>query len=199
MNMLKIILLNVIFVIGGCLSIGANTETFLISASIPAATGGSFAVSSVVGSSFTLHNSNSLTFGTLTYDSVNDIFGGSNYYAIDIGAVGGAGFPNITVSYLNTGSPQNATTTLGNHGIFSYSKITQNNGSEVETLIDGLSLNQADGLNISPSQFSNGHLRVNIGIATGSSSSDEGDATPFRASLKSGNYTGTLTITATVQ
>ncbi len=199
MNLKKlgIIALSIAMAIGGYKFADANSEVFTVSATVPGATGGSFAVSKVTAGVFTSQASNNLAFGTLTFDATNNIFVSAYYFAIDIAGTGGAGFPNISIAYADTGSPTGAVAGLGDRGTLSYSKMTQSGGVDTETAIDGMSLGEANNLTISPSAVAGGWLRINIGIATGDPSLSEGSAVPFTAADAPGAYTGTVTITAT--
>lgn len=199
MNLKKlgIIALSVAMAVGGYKFVDANTEIFTVSASVPGATGGSFSVSKVTGGVFAPQASNDLAFGTLTFDATNNIFVGAYYFAIDIGGTGGSGFPSISVAYADTGSPAGAIAGLGDRGTFSYSKMTQVGGVDVETAIAGMSLGESNLLTISPSAVTGGWLRINVGMATGDPTLSEGAAVPFTAADAPGAYTGTVTITAT--
>ena len=151
----------------------------------------------VANRTFTDYNSNNLSFGTLTYDTDNNIFVSPFYYSIQIGSLTSQ-FPNINIQYEDTGFPTGASTRFGNHGVFTYSRVTQNSGGgDTETNIDGMSFAEVNGLTISASQFNTGYLRINIGIATGNPNADEGSAIPFTTSVQAGNYMGSLIITST--
>lgn len=176
----------------------ANSEIFTLSAQVPASTGASFGVSKVIGGQFTEHNSNNLSFGELTLNTELGIFLASHFFAIDVGGSAGAGVPDISVQYFDTGSPNEATANLGDRGTFSYSSVVQSGGDDIVTLKDGMSLHQANTLLIDSDDLDGGFLRIIVGMATGDEALDEGDAVPFNLGDAPGTYTGTLTLTAVV-
>lgn len=176
----------------------AHAETFTINANVPASTGASFAVSKVTGGEFTPQASNNLNFGELTLFPELGVFLAPFYYAIDVGGTGGAGIPNISVEYTDTGAPTGAVANLGDRGTFSYASVVQSGSGDIVTAKDGMSLSQANGLVIDSTDLDGGFLRISVGTATGDPVLEEGDAVPFNLGDAPGNYTGTLTLTAVV-
>ena len=183
----------------------ANAQVdFTVQAQVPASTQASFSVSQVTPGNpdvFTPVNTTDLDFGQLSLDTTNNIFLPAYYWVIDVGA-NGAGMPNLQFSYTDTANPNGALnngTGLGGHGTIAYSEVVTNaNGSQTVNLIRGEALQQANTSGgISNTDYPNGFLRISVGVATGDSTLQEGNATPFTATDQPGNYSGTVTITAT--
>lgn len=130
----------------------------------------------------------SVNFGTLAWDSVNNIFTANNYYAVDVGIIHNLG--SWTVQHSST-SLTNGTDDLDNN----VNVIFMNQASSTTgTQLDKLSYASADGQSYTNSDIT-GWLRIYYGIATGS-----GDATgvvPIGVAKSTGTYTGAITLTVT--
>lgn len=184
----------------------AQSESFFIEAELPASGTATFTVSQVIpGSPETFIQQapgfDALDFSLLTLDTVNGIFLPSYFWVVDVGA-DGAGSPDVAFSYADTANPNgglNNGTGLGGRGTIAYSEVVTNPDlSQTVNLIRGESLQQTNtSAEISETDYADGFLRFSVGIATGDISLQEGTATPFTALDNPGNYTGTLTVTAT--
>lgn len=182
----------------------AQSQPFTVQANVPAATSASFSVSKVIPGTpetFVPTATTNLDFGTLTLDTTNNIFVPAHFWVIDVGA-NGAGSPDIAVTYTDTANPNGALnngTGLGRRGTISYAEVVTNADlSQTVNLIRGESLSQANTSGgVNETAFDNGFLRVSVGVATGDPALQEGNATPFTALDNPGNYSGTVTLTAT--
>jgi len=183
----------------------AQSESFFIEAELPASGTATFAVSRVIpGSPETFipqaPGFDALDFGLLTLDAVNGIFLPTYFWVVDVGA-DGAGSPDVAFSYTDTANPNGAVndgTGLGARGTIAYSEVVTGPGGQTVNLIRGEALRQANTSGgINENDYSDGFLRFSVGIATGDPLLQEGNATPFTALDNPGNYTGTLTVTAT--
>ena len=106
-----------IFAVKGVNVVNAETVSFLVSASVPLATGVTITASQVdsATNAFTTVAGTTLSFDPMTYDTTNNIYLPNHYFAIDVGAVGGAGAPDVTVTYVEGANPNGATNGLGWH------------------------------------------------------------------------------------
>lgn len=181
--------------------------SFFINANLPASNTASFAVSRVlVGPPLTFQpqpaGTVNLNFGTLALDPVNGIFVTSpaHYWVIDVGS-NGAGMPDILADYTDTASPNGALNNgegLGGRANFNYAEIVTNPDlSQTTNDIATVALDDVQSLAIPETAFSDGFLRMSVGLATGDPAGPTTDATPFTAADQPGAYTGTLTVTAT--
>ena len=177
---------------------------FTVQAEVPASTAATFAVSQVTPGPpevFTPVNTTDLNFGQLSLDTVNGIFVPAFFWVVDVG-VDGAGQPDVAFSYTDTANPNGALNDgsgLGGRGTISYAEVVTNpDSTQTVNLIRGEALQDANTSGgIDETDYVNGFLRFAVGIATGDPSLQEGTATPFTGLDASGNYSGTLTVTAT--
>ena len=175
--------------------------SFFINAQLPAASSATFTVSKVlVGPPLVFQvqppGSVNLNFGTLAFNAVNGIFVTSpaHFWVIDVGS-NGAGMPDILANYVDTGKPAAQVAGLGARATFNHAEITGPTGSQVTNDLGTRALASVTNLSIPETDFSDGFLRVSVGLATGLPII--AGATPFTALDQPGAYTGTLTLTAT--
>jgi len=189
---------------------GLASTTFTMSATVPLATGISIVVDSVnaTGSPvFSLVSGSTLSFnsgGGMTYNAANNIFIPSVYYALNIQATGGAGLPDTTVTYSEGNNPNSGSNTFGGLGTKATATFAQELGSsETITALGKKRLIDLTG-NVGHEPYTalapGSYLRVYLGIWTGSSTSpaDPSNGQPFSYGDAPGSFTGSLTVSATV-
>ena len=177
----------------------ADTTNFLVSASVPAATGVSISASSVnaATNAFTAVTGTNLSFDPLTFNAANQVYLPNHFFAIDVGSVGGAGSPNVSVSYTEGLNPSTPGKGLGWHASATFVRVET--ASEVPLTAHGPKklLKDLTGENITSAEATGGFLRIYTGINTGDASTPTGGI-PFTNADKPGAYNGTLVVTATV-
>lgn len=182
-----------------------RADQFIVTATLPQATGVTITATQVRVSDNAFQNQvTDLNFDPLTFDSVNGIWVPDHYFAIDVGGTGGAGNPNVTVSYGNETSPPGQIKGLGFKSVATFVKITGATGSQTETPLAGhgpiqLLKDLTDGEIINGTELNGGFLRVYVGIYPGGNATiDAAGGEPFTNADQPGTYQGTLTITAVV-
>jgi len=189
---------------------GFASTTFTMSATVPQATGISIIVDSVNSTGapiFTLVSGSALSFnsgGGMTYNAANNIFLPSVYYALNIQATGGSGLPDTTVTYSEGSNPNSGSATFGGLGSKATATFAQELGSvETITALGKKRLIDLTG-NVGHEPYTalapGSYLRVYLGIWTGSSTSpaDPSNGQPFSYGDAPGSFTGSLTVSATV-
>ena len=180
---------------------------YQVSATVPTATGISMVVDSVntTGSPvFTPVSGTALIFDPMTFNSTNNIYLPSVYYAINISASGGGGLPDTTVTYTEGTNPNGSSTTQGGLGTKTTATFAQEQGSTETITALGkkrlIDLTGSVGHEPYTSLASGSYLRVYVGVWTGSTAApaDPSNGQPFSNADASGTYTGTLTVTAVV-
>lgn len=183
----------------GATGVKAATTNFLVSASVPAATGVTIAASRVdaATNAFTPVVGTNLSFDPMTFEAVNQIYLPDHFFAIDVGAVGGAGSPSVNVSYTEGLNPNSPAKGLGWHGTATFVRVET--ASEVPLTAHGPQklLKDLTGESITPAEQAGGFLRIYAGIVTGDASTPAGGV-PFTNGDQPGAYNGTLVVTATV-
>ena len=178
---------------------GAATTSFVVSASVPAATGVSIVASQVnsTTNAFTPVAGTNLSFDPLTFNTTNNIYLPNHFFAIDIGVTGGAGAPNTTVTYTEGLNPNGAGKGLGWHSAATFVRVE--GATEVPLTTHGPKklLKDLSSENITVAESTGGFLRVYAGILTGDATTPAGGI-PFSNADKPGAYNGTLVVTATV-
>lgn len=183
----------------------ADEIDFLVSASIPAASGVSITATEVDSASNEFGNTvAALNFDPMNFNAQLGIWLPDHFFAIDVGVTGGAGSVNVTVTYTEGSKPNGQTNGLGFKSIATFVKITgpQDNQVQTELVAHGpkkLLKDLAGGEQITGTELLGGFLRVFVGIFPGDDQDilDSGGE-PFTNSDVPGSYDGTLTITATV-
>lgn len=201
------------------------TKSFVVSATLGAATSISIDANSIVGSGSSatwtsMGSTTNMTFSPLTLAFNNatppaslGIYLPNNYFAIDIGTGGGAGYPDTTFTYTEGTNP-NSTNTVSPHGLgwkstATFMKVTGASASQIETAVSGISGGArkllkdlaGTGTTVQRTQVAGGFLRVYIGVNTldpaavpvypSGSEAFTGLDTP-------GTYDGTLVVSATL-
>ena len=185
----------------------ALDRSFTVSANIPQATGVAITASSVNPSNnhFTVISGNTLSFNPITFNTANGIFLPDHFFAIDVGSVGGAGIPDVTVTYTEGANPNSPSHGLGWKSTATFMKVTGATGSQTETAMTSHGpkkmLKAISGESIGHAEISGGFLRVYVGIVTKDNTAvipDPVDSEPFIVSDKPGLYDGTLLVSATI-
>lgn len=183
----------------GVVSAQAATTNFLVSASVPSATGVSIVASQVDSATndFTPVAGTNLSFDPLTFEATNQIYLPNHFFAIDVGVTGGAGAPNVTVAYTEGLNPNTPGKGLGWHAAATFVRIEGT--TEVPLTAHGPKklLKDLTSENITSAETTGGFLRVYTGIVTGDATTPTGGV-PFTNADKPGAYNGTLVVTATV-
>lgn len=183
----------------GVVSAQAETTNFLVSASVPSATGVSIVASQVDSATndFTPVAGTNLSFDPLTFEATNQIYLPNHFFAIDVGVTGGAGAPNVTVAYTEGLNPNTPGKGLGWHAAATFVRIEGT--TEVPLTAHGPKklLKDLTSENITSAETTGGFLRVYTGIVTGDATTPTGGV-PFTNADKPGAYNGTLVVTATV-
>lgn len=191
--------LSVMMLSYGPKNVAAETTNFLVSASIPAATGVTIAAARVnsATNAFTPVTGTNLNFDPMTFNAENGIYLPDHFFAIDVGGVGGAGAPNVNVSYTEGLNPNGAGNGLGWHAAATFVRVET--ASEVPLTAHGPKklLKDLTGESITPAEQSGGFLRIYAGLVTGDATTPAGGV-PFTNSDQPGVYNGTLVVTATV-
>ena len=187
---------------------GWASTAFTVSATIPSATGVSLVVDSVNATGtpvFTQVNGTALSFdagGGMVFNSTYGIYFPSVYYALNIAATGGGlAVPDTTLTYTEGNNPNGTTNGLGYKTTVTFiDQIGPSDGlilTGKKRLID---LTGSVGHIPASSLFLNSYLRIYLGVWTGSTTApaDPVNGQPFSNADAPGQYTGTLTVSATV-
>lgn len=182
-----------------------DTEDFVVSATVPAASGINIVATevSLPGNTFGSQVT-AMDFDPLSFDTANGIWIPNHYFAVDVGATGGAGTPNITVSYGNESNPVGQVKGLGFKSTATFVKITGPEGAQVEEALaahgpEKLLKDLIGGEDITAAEIDGGFFRVYVGIYTGDDATLNGlGGEPFTNADVAGDYSGTLTISATI-
>jgi hypothetical protein len=187
-----------------------STSTFTLTATIPTATGTTIGANKVTGpvgaEVWTPVAGTAMSFGTLTLTPVDGglkVFFPSCYFAIDISGTGGLGTPSTTVTWSEGNHP--GATILGHRGNVSFMAMKydpKKPTKPTETSMSSHPKHEFYSLNktISSSDVKNANngewLRIYVGLNDGKDA--DPFFVPFTLADAPGEYTGTLTITATI-
>ena len=183
----------------------ADVVDFLVSATIPSASGVSIVATKVDSASNVFGPTvSALNFDPMIFNATLGIFLPDHFFAIDVGITGGAGSTDVTVTYAEGSKPNGQTNGLGFKSTATFVKITGPENNQVETPLAShgpkkLLKNLAGGEQFTGAELFGGFLRVFVGIFPGDDQTilNQGGE-PFTNADIPGNYDGTLTITATV-
>ncbi len=172
------------------------TKTFNLQATVPTANGINIEAYKQVGTNEpTKVTGLDLDFETLTLDPEDSVFRAGHFFFVQV-TPQGAGDITTTVSYTEAASnrPVGATRGLGSASIATFVKAKSD---KTETQIG--TKTALTGLNkqINPASVTGGWLKVYIGLANGDETIT--GVTPFTTADKTGDYTGTITFSATAQ
>jgi hypothetical protein len=180
---------------------------FTVSATVPPATGINIVVDSVNSTGtpvFTQVSGTTLSFDPMTFNSTNNIYVPSIYYALNVSTSGGGGLPDTTVTYTEGSNPNSGSATQGGLGTKSTATFAQELGSTETITALGkkrlIDLTGTVGHEPYTALASGSYLRVYVGVWTGSTTApaDPSNGQPFSNADAPGTYTGTLTVTAVV-
>jgi hypothetical protein len=183
---------------------------FTVSATVPTSTGINLVVDSVNATGtpvFTQVTGTNLSFdagGGMVFNTTNNIYLPSVYYAINVSTSGGAGLPDTTVTYAEGNNPNGSSTTQLGLGTKATATFDQELGSAETLLPLGkkrlIDLTGSTGHVPYTSLASGSYLRIYLGVWTGSTTApvDPSNGQPFSNADAPGQYTGTLTVSATV-
>jgi hypothetical protein len=185
----------------------AAPTTFTVSATVPAATGISITVDSVNSATnvFTTlpTGTTALSFDPMTFNTTNNIYIPSIYYALNFAVANGAGSPDVTVTYNEGSNPNSGTSNPDGLGFKSTATFAKEVGS-TETLLTDHGpkklLTNLNGEHVTFSELTGGYLRIYLGIWVGSTTApaDPAGGQPFSNADAPGTYTGSLVATAVV-
>lgn len=215
-KLIGIIMLTAVLAVGAGPAFAADYASgtpvdFSVTASVPMATGVSItavkvnALSNVWGSEVTDLDFN--TSGKLDYDSTNGIWTSKQYFAINVGMIGGAASISTKVQYIEGTKPATQVKGMGYKATAKFVKIIKvfsgTTSSETETtLTPGTKLLNSligTGTTISQADIAGGYLRIYVGLFDGKDTTISGlGGEPFTSSDKPGIYNGTLRVTATI-
>ena len=170
---------------------------YIVSVNVPQATGISVTASNVLtnGNVFRPVNGSELSFNTLTLDPVNKIFQPDHYFALDVGTTGGAGTPaSITVTYSEIAKPVGQVKGLGYKVAATFAKEE----GATETILVKKKLQDVSGEQITASQITGGYLRILLGVVSGDPATSPAGSEPIKTTDQPGDYSGKVTITATL-
>ncbi len=191
----------------------APGTAFAVKAAVPSAASISITVNSVdaaTGKIFTPVTTPTLDFGTLTFTTTGtppiNVYLPNHYFTLDVAATaGGAGTPDTNFTYAEGAVPtgQPTTSALGSKSsiVFAKEVFTSSSTPPDETLLTTFGprrLNQMSATNIPFTSVTGGWLRAYVGVCTGNPATDPAGCVPFTNADVAGNYSGTLTVTATV-
>lgn len=187
----------------------AASTTFTVSATVPTATGVSISVSQVnaTTNAFTTlaAGTTALSFDPMTFNTTNGIYLPNHYYALDFGVSGGAGNPDVTVTYNEGSNPNGSTNGLGYKSTATFAKeVVGTGGATTESFLTAHGpkkrLIDLSGEHVSYSELTGAYLRIYLGVWTGSTTSpaDPTNGQPFTTGDAPGTYTGSLVVTAVV-
>ncbi len=215
-----VIILAAMFVLGVSSAAFAATVTsgtpvnFAVTASIPLATGVSVTAKKVnaadnVWGTAEVTALDFNTAGTLSYDSALGIWKSLQYFAVDVGLVGGAASLSTNVKYVEGAKPTGQTKGLAYKATTKFVKVTKvpatppatgRVDSETAMSYGTRLLNQliGTGQTVSNADTLGGWLRLYVGIYDGGDTTINGlGGEPFTSADRPGTYNGTLTVTAT--
>ncbi len=187
----------------------ALDKTFVISATVPAATSVGINAFSVKGTPpvFTAVTGTTLNFSPMTLNPAIGIYLPDHFFAIDVVSSGGAGSPSAVVTYTEGANPNNPAHGLGWKSTATFMKVVFVGPNPTDTTESPISahgpkklLKDVHGETIASTETAGGWLRVYLGIVTKDATAPIPDPTAgevFSNADKAGSYDGTLLISAT--
>ena len=179
----------------------ADSATFGVSVTMPAATGVTFQATEIeADGTWTDIHPTSLNFGTLEYDSTYGIFRPTKYFVIDLGVEGGGGtVTDVSFSYTEGINPNDAAGNgrggLGKKGTLTVTKGVYQSDDVVLSPVTPLEDVAALGTFTAATHFSGGWPRAYVGINDGA---NPAVGEPFTTDDVADDYLGTLTVTAVI-
>jgi len=186
-----------------------HAEQYVVKVDVPQATGVSIVATrnQVVGGVEQFGPAvTEFDFNPMSYDSQNGIYTSNYFYAIDVAATGGAGAPDVTVTYGSESSPAGQVKGLGSKSTITFSKVSGGPApkDQVDAVMAGHGptklLSQIEsGEAITDTELIGGFLRMRVGVFDGANPSlVSAGGEPFSNSDLPGAYSGILTVSATI-
>ncbi len=176
---------------------GAAGQLFMATAFVPTVSGTSMSAYKVTGGSPLLLNDVLFDFGTLEYDGTNHVWYAPSYFYITVAAIQGVS-PNVKVSYVEVKNPNgNQSHALGAKTVVTFTRLTATGQQNLMASHPTQALKDIGLVTVTPDELGGDSLNIALGIYTGSPTVP--GAEPFTNSDTPGTYTGTLTVTSTVQ
>ncbi len=177
----------------------SSSKTYVLSATVPAATGISIIANKVIGEDWTLVPGTDLAFGNLVYDPDYQIWVANHYFAIDVAGSGGAGNPTTTFTYTNGSNPNAPGSPANGLGYKTGATFVKATTQGEVGIYEKRVLQRVAGLSVGPEQLTGGWLRAYIGILDGDPETMPFDGQAFTNADQPGIYSGTLLVSATMQ
>ena len=189
-----------------------TVDNLTVSAAIPAAQGLQLTVTPVNATTGTagtpVVGATTADFGQLSFNSALGIYLPTNYFTVAIGATGGAGTPQVTVTYAEgTGSQcpniaaglSSTLGCLGTKAVATFATVPSSGVPVISSLGKKRLIDLTGTAGTLTSIPAGSYEEVFLGIWTGSTTSpaDPTNCKPFSNSDASGTYQGVLTFTAT--
>jgi hypothetical protein len=181
----------------------ANSQTFTLSASLPAATSVGLTASRVASASgaFTAVTGTSLSFDPMTFQTALGIWLPDHFFAIDIAPVGGAGGTDVVVTYTEGANPNPVGHGLGVKSTATFVKVVGKTETGLTTHGPKKILSALSGEHVLPAEITGGFLRVYLGIVAKDPAAlfqDPATSEVFTTTDRAGTYTGTIVFTGTI-
>ena len=143
----------------------------------------------------------SMDFAPLTFNATNNIYLSDHYYQITV-VPAGAGALNTTVTYTEGTNPNSPGHGLGFKATAAFLKVVGNvETATAQTASNKLALKDIGVVGVTSTGLTGGYLKIYVGMETGGPSTNPSPATGSEVTTsldKTGSYTGTLVVTATV-
>ncbi len=175
----------------------ADSQLFMATAFVPTVSGTTMSAYKVTGGSAQLLNDVLFDFGTLLYDGQNQVWYAPSYFYITVAAVQGVS-PNVTVSYKEGANPNgNQNHALGAKVVLTFTRLTATGQQNLMASHPSQALKDIGLVTVTPAELGGDSLDIALGIYRGFPV--VAGAEPFTNADTPGAYTGTLTVTSTVQ
>ena len=205
MKVITSFLLIVGLLLGSASGILADTRTFTVSATVPPPTGVSitaFNVNSATGA-WTAVPGTALSFDPMTFDATNQIYMPNHYFAVNAGPIAGAGSTDVTITYTEGANPNNFSGGSG-HGLgwkstAAFARVSGTTETPLASHGPIKLLKDLNGEHITPAELGTGTFRMYLGIELNPLAAGQpAGAEVFSAADRTGAYSGSLVVTATV-
>jgi hypothetical protein len=171
----------------------ASSQTVSLNATVPVAAGGlTLTISKVTGGVFSADTG--INFGTLVWDTTNQIFTAGSYYALDVAVTDNSG-AFWTLTHTRNSLMKDTANNLDNNVNVTFAKETLSGSTTTETVLQKISYINSNNVAYTKTQLTGGWLRMYYGIGTGSS--DATGVIPIGATQVAGAYSGSITLTLT--
>jgi len=190
----------------------ADTKSYTVSATIPAATSAGIQAFSAAGAApagptatgvnfNTAVNGSTLSFDPVTYRDNIGIYLPDHYFFIDVGPQAGSANVDVTVSYVEGANPNSPSHGLGWKATIVFVKIVGTTETFMSSHGPKKMLKDLSGEHVTAAELSGGgFLRMYMGFVTKDPAAaipDPAASEVFSAADRAGAYSGSLVITAT--